>query len=75
MYPCEERDVWRAAYEAALDGYIDAVKKLVSSSRSDETNTGFAEVERCRDALRRHCVEHGCDPEWNPGISHYSRSV
>ena len=65
---CDERDRLWSAYTAAVRSYSRAKHAL---SKLPHTESLFKDLEQAnkavetyRSAMRKHCIEHGCDPDW-----------
>lgn len=65
---CEERDRLWNAYGEALGSYSRAIRELAALSYRErlweEADQARKPVEGYRNAIREHCIEHGCDPDW-----------
>ena len=61
---CEDRDHLWAAYHLALKRYIAAVTVFTTVYFGNaEVAEARAQLDNARAEIRRHCVEHGCDPD------------
>ena len=58
--PCAERKRLMEDYEAALDEYINSLKRSLDA-RSDSFERHKTLI-RCRETVRAHCLGHGCGP-------------
>ena len=65
---CDERNRLCLEYREALDSYTHAVRAAAELAHSHALWKPVSEahdvLESCRSAIRNHCLEHGCDPEW-----------
>jgi hypothetical protein len=60
---CSERDRLWAEYNAAINSYVAAVKQYAALGGIAQVRSTREKVDDSRAAIRRHCSNHGCDPE------------
>ena len=63
---CDERNRLSKAYDEALRDYARTVAVVTDSPHEkalwEQSEQARKAVETCRGAMRKHCLEHGCDP-------------
>jgi hypothetical protein len=73
VIPCVERDRLWAVYDAALRELLFQVEMVISADGNplDEASRRMEArvlVNHHRYAIREHCAEHKCDPNWLKAI-------